>query len=148
MAGRNLRFDAAQAALVRHLHGSLNDPDEASGRASDADASTESVNQPINSSVRQPINSVEPDELVRTNSNWPFALQQTVQRELMSDPAITASSLVISPTEDGICLEGILETSGEIPDVERLIRNVAEVNQILNRLVVRQVHRKARTDTD
>ena len=143
MAVRKLRFDAAQTALVPHLHGSLNDPDEASARAPDAAASTGATEF-----VNQPTNSVEPDELVRTNCNWPFALQQTVQRELMSDPAITASSLVISPTEDGICLEGILETSGEIPDVERLIRNVAEVNQILNRLVVRQVHRKARTDTD
>lgn len=67
----------------------------------------------------------------------PHRLEQAVQRHLLSHPELRFSSLVIRRIPNGVCLEGVLETSANL-DVCNLARSVAGVNQVLNHLVVRQ----------
>lgn len=64
-------------------------------------------------------------------------LERAVRQKLISDPNVRISSLVVRQIEGGVCLEGILETVNDLTDVERLVRSVASVDRVLNRLVLR-----------
>lgn len=68
----------------------------------------------------------------------PHRLEQDVRYRLMSDPRLNFTSLVVRRLDDGVCLEGVLETEDDSTDVEHLVRRVAGVNQVLNNLVVRR----------
>ncbi|MCH2204125.1 MAG: hypothetical protein MK102_19340 [Fuerstiella sp.] len=58
-----------------------------------------------------------------------------VRRELLSHPTLQFASLVIRRIDDGVCLEGVLDTNGDTADVCTLARKVAGVEQVLNHLV-------------
>jgi hypothetical protein len=60
-----------------------------------------------------------------------------VQRYLLSHPDLRFSTLVIRRIPNGVCLEGVLESSANL-DICGLARSVAGVNEVLNHLVVRQ----------
>lgn len=62
-------------------------------------------------------------------------LEHQVRRELLSNPHLSFSSLVIHRVKDGVCLEGVLEVDGSNIDVCEVTRGVAGVDQVLNRLV-------------
>lgn len=79
-----------------------------------------------------------PNDVPEPVQEQPHDLERTVQQELISHPAVSFSSLVIRRIEGGLCLEGVLEASSDMPDVDHLVRQVAEVDRVLNRLVVRQ----------
>ena len=64
-------------------------------------------------------------------------IERDVRRELLSQPGLHFSSLVVRRVGRGaICLEGVLETAGKSPDVCDLAQRVAGVDRVLNRLVV------------
>jgi osmotically-inducible protein OsmY len=64
-------------------------------------------------------------------------IEQQVQHELMSQPSLHFSSLVVRRIDNGVCLQGMVETDEDpVPDVCRIARQVAGVDQVLNRLVV------------
>jgi osmotically-inducible protein OsmY len=64
-------------------------------------------------------------------------IEQQVQQELLSQPALHFSSLVVRRIDKGVCLQGMVETEADpVPDVCRIARQVAGVEQVLNRLVV------------
>lgn len=65
-------------------------------------------------------------------------LAQNVRRELLNCPGLQFSSLVVRRIQNGVCLEGVLETNDSNDDVCRLVRGVAGVDRVLNHLVVRQ----------
>jgi len=80
-----------------------------------------------------------PDELLA--DSWclrsPHRLEHAVQRRLLSHPELRFSSLVIRRIPNGVCLEGVVESSGDL-DVGNLARTVAGVDEVLNHLVVRR----------
>lgn len=82
--------------------------------------------------------SIEPaKELARSSPKLPHQIEQSVRRQLLAHPEFRFSSLVIRRIEDGVCLEGVVETDDDCADVCRLARSVAGVNSVLNHLVVR-----------
>jgi osmotically-inducible protein OsmY len=80
-------------------------------------------------------NPSDKESLAETGS--PHRLEQAVQRHLLSHPKLRFSTLVIRRIPNGVCLQGVLEESVDL-DVCSLARSVAGVNEVLNRLVVRQ----------
>lgn len=68
-------------------------------------------------------------------------LEQSVQRELLSQPGLDFSSLVVRRIPGGVCLEGVLEATDEADDVASLVQRVAGVDQVLNHLVIRRPRR-------
>lgn len=68
----------------------------------------------------------------------PHRVEMEVQHQLLSHPHLNFSSLVIRRIDRGVCLEGVLETDEETPDVECLVQEVSGVDEVINHLVVRQ----------
>lgn len=66
----------------------------------------------------------------------PHFIEQEVQRELLSEPNLKISSLVIRRVGNGVCLQGVLECGSEPGDVSAVAQRVAGVEQVLNHLVV------------
>ena len=86
-----------------------------------------------NDSVR-----IDPEnETAVSSPKLPHQIEQSVRRQLLAHPEFRFSSLVIRRIEDGVCLEGVVETDDDCADVCGLARNVAGVNSVLNHLVVR-----------
>ena len=67
----------------------------------------------------------------------PHQLEQAVRRELMSQPTLKFSSLVVRRMPNGVCLEGVVEAAGTAGDIGRIVNAVAGVDRVINRLVVR-----------
>jgi hypothetical protein len=99
-------------------------------------------------SVKQQVSSEDLSESATTPSakggcatliDSPHQIERDVRRELLSQPELRFSSLVVRRVGWGaICLEGVLETTGKTPDVSGLAQRVAGVDRVLNRLVVRK----------
>lgn len=69
-------------------------------------------------------------------------VEHDVQRELLKQPGLKFSSLVIHRIQGGVCLEGLVEAEENCPDVATVAQTVAGVEQVLNHLVVcRRVER-------
>jgi osmotically-inducible protein OsmY len=66
----------------------------------------------------------------------PHQVELDVQRELLAQPSLHFSSLVVRRINDGVCLQGVLETDAERSDVCRIAQRVTGVRQVLNHLVV------------
>ena len=121
MAERKLRIDAADAVAIPHPRITIPAPDDqpvATGAGLEASLDDASAI----------------DEMPAASDS---ALEHAVRQKLISSPHLRISSLVVRQIKCGICLEGTLETSNEPTDVEQLVRSVASVDQILNRLVLR-----------
>ena len=66
----------------------------------------------------------------------PHQVEQDVRRALLSQPNLHFSSLVVRRIADGVCLQGILQTDGETPDVCSIAQRVSGVNCVLNHLLI------------
>jgi osmotically-inducible protein OsmY len=66
----------------------------------------------------------------------PHRLEQEVQRELLAEPHFRFASLVVRRIHDGVCLQGVLETNDNSPDVCSVAQRVSGVQQVLNRLLI------------
>jgi osmotically-inducible protein OsmY len=66
----------------------------------------------------------------------PHQVEQEVRRALLSQPNLHFSSLVVRRIADGVCLQGILQTDAESPDVCSIAQRVAGVNCVLNHLLI------------
>jgi hypothetical protein len=62
-----------------------------------------------------------------------------VQRRLLDEPGFRFSSLVIRRVNDGVCIQGVLETERDAPDLTRLARQVNGVKRVIDQVVVRHV---------
>ena len=69
----------------------------------------------------------------------PHGIEKDVQRELLAEPRLHFSSLVIHRVQNGVCLEGVVEADDGSPDVSRLAKRVVGVEQVINRLVMTRV---------
>jgi osmotically-inducible protein OsmY len=66
----------------------------------------------------------------------PHGIEKDVQRELLAEPRLHFSSLVIHRVQNGVCIEGVVEADDGSPDVTRLAKRVAGVDRVINRLVM------------
>jgi osmotically-inducible protein OsmY len=67
----------------------------------------------------------------------PHQVESEVRRTLLAEPELSFASLVVRRVPDGVCLEGVLETGNDAPDVCRLARTVLGVERVINHLLVR-----------
>jgi len=67
----------------------------------------------------------------------PHGVEQDVRRRLLSHPRLQFKSLVVRRIQDGVCLQGIVETDVNSREVDEVAESVRGVNRVLNRLVVR-----------
>ena len=67
----------------------------------------------------------------------PHGVERQIRQALTSHPGLTVSNLVVRRVRDGVCLTGVIESIDETTDVCNLVREVAGVNQVLNRMLVR-----------
>ena len=66
----------------------------------------------------------------------PHRLEQDVRNQLMSEPGLNFTSLVVRRLRDGLCLEGVLETDDGADNVTSIVRRICGATQVLNHLVV------------
>jgi len=66
----------------------------------------------------------------------PHQIEQDVQRALLSQPQLRFASLVVRRIDNGVCLQGVVETDADSPDVSTIAQRIPGVGQVLNRLVV------------
>lgn len=82
------------------------------------------------------------EDFARHDLPTPHLIEREVRRSLLARPNLRFTSLVVRRIDNGVCLEGVVETDGERCDVDRLATQVAGVDDVLNRLVVRRPHCK------
>jgi hypothetical protein len=63
-------------------------------------------------------------------------MEKKVRRELMSQPDLRFSSLVVRRMGNGVLLEGVMERDEAAPDVVGIVRALG-IDRVINRLVVR-----------
>jgi len=63
--------------------------------------------------------------------------ERDIQRKLMEMPGLHFSSLVVRRLDNGVCVQGVLETSGPHLDVSRLVRELTGFDNVLDQVVVR-----------
>lgn len=81
--------------------------------------------------------SLSPSAVDPLEPSEPHLLERTVSRELLQSK-LPLSSLVVRRMPAGtVCLEGVIHVDDAEDDVESLVQQVAGVNAVLNRLVVR-----------
>lgn len=68
----------------------------------------------------------------------PHSLERTIQFELLNQPHVRFSSLVVRRFRDGICLQGVIEVEGDLPDIVALAQEISGVERVMNHLVVRR----------
>ena len=64
-------------------------------------------------------------------------MERKIQRLLTSHPGLSVSNLVVRRMRDGVCLTGVVESIESDTDVCGLVREVAGVSEVMNRLLVR-----------
>jgi len=64
--------------------------------------------------------------------------ERDIQRKLLETPGLHFSSLVIRRLENGVCVQGVLESADAHPDIGRLIREISGVTNVLDQVVVRE----------
>ena len=67
-------------------------------------------------------------------------IEQEVRRRLMATPRLKIDSLVVRRIDQGICLQGVVETLEANHDICSLVRTVDGVNRVINRLLVASKH--------
>lgn len=71
----------------------------------------------------------------------PHRLEQDVANQLMSEPGLNFTSLVVRRMRDGLCLEGVLEIDDDDEDnVTSIVRRICGATEVLNHLVVHRAH--------
>ena len=80
----------------------------------------------------------ETTRVVKRPTVVPHQFEHEIQRQLLSQPELEFSSLVVRRTQNGVCLEGTLKTGKAAPDICAIVRQVAGVTEVLNHLVVHQ----------
>ena len=67
-------------------------------------------------------------------------IEQSVWRELQSIPRVHFYSLTVRRVRDGICLQGVVEAedSDSAADICDLVRRIAQIETVVNHLLVRE----------
>lgn len=67
----------------------------------------------------------------------PHRIEREVQHLLSSQPGLRVSSLVVRRVGNGVCLTGVIESMDDQIDLSGLVKEVAGVDDVMNRLLVR-----------
>jgi len=67
----------------------------------------------------------------------PHTTELQVRRHLLGQTDLSFSSLVVRRMSNGVCLQGVVESRDDEPDFNRLVREVAAVDNVISQLVVR-----------
>lgn len=67
-------------------------------------------------------------------------IEQSIWSELHSIPGVHFSTLTVRRVRDGVCLQGVMEAAADemAPDICGLVRRVAQIENVLNQLLVRE----------
>lgn len=133
MAERKLRIDVAGAVAIPH-------PRIRMPASADESAITELGSTDLAASVQRtsPLEvSDDANDSAHSTDESTSELERAVRQKLISDPDVSISSLTVRQIEGGVCLDGVIEVSDDLPDIERLVRNAVGVERVLNRLVMR-----------
>ena len=71
----------------------------------------------------------------------PHDIEKAVLRALTKQPGLQILTLTVHRMQDGVCLEGTLETDRPCPDLEQLLQEIVGIECVVNRLRVRMVDR-------
>lgn len=73
-------------------------------------------------------------------------VEQTIWRELHSAPGLHFSSLTVRRVPQGVCLQGVVEVDGDAtcPDICKLVKRVAQVDNVVNLLLLCEAPRPVR----
>lgn len=73
-------------------------------------------------------------------------VEQAIWRELHSTPGLHFSSLTVRRVSQGVCLQGVVEVDGDAtcPDICKLVKRVAQVDTVVNLLLVCEAPRPVR----
>lgn len=82
-----------------------------------------------------------PDVTAPRRYAGPHGIERDVQRELLAEPRLHFSSLVIHRVQNGVCIEGVVEADDGSPDISRVVKRVAGVDQVINRLLITKARR-------
>jgi len=125
MTGRKLRFDAPETDTASDSVSALTVA--ALRRAANPLPDEPDAELPANDSVS-----------IESASAEPHALERAIQLELLNQSDVRFSSLVVHRIPDGVCLQGVIEIDNDLPDIERITRELSGVNRVMNHLVVRR----------
>ncbi len=78
-----------------------------------------------------------PTESVSDGWSRPHRMAFAVQSRLRREPGLDFESLVVRELPNGVCLEGVVFVDEKPHDIESVVKLVAGVDRVLNRLVVR-----------
>lgn len=67
----------------------------------------------------------------------PHVTELQVRRHLLDQNGLTFSSLVVRRMNNGVCLQGVVESRDDEPDFAGLVREVAAVEEVVSQIVVR-----------
>ena len=71
----------------------------------------------------------------------PHKIESEVRRTLIAQPDLHFKVLVVRRVPNGVCLEGVLDADNGAPGVDQVARQVAGVQRVINRLMVRNPHK-------
>ncbi len=76
--------------------------------------------------------------------NWDFPtcsheVEGQIRSALLSLPDIHFASLVVRRTQDGVCLQGVMQVNETSPDVAEIVQQVAGIENVLNQLLIQTV---------
>lgn len=63
-------------------------------------------------------------------------IESGVRRELMANPGLSVSSLVVRRIPNGVCLEGVMHIHDDQTDVDSIARQVIGVQEVQNHILV------------
>lgn len=66
----------------------------------------------------------------------PHCIESGVRRELLANPGLSVSSLVVRRIPNGVCLEGVMQIHDDQADVDSIARQVIGVQEVQNHLLV------------
>ena len=67
-------------------------------------------------------------------------VEEEVTRTLRESPGVYVQSLSVHRTDDGVCLHGVVEVDDPSTDVEAIVRRALSIDQVVNRMIVKQGH--------
>ncbi len=97
--------------------------------------------------VETPNSTTEWDDPVPANSDWnwdipvcaPHEVEGQIRSALLARPDMHFTSLVVRRTDDGVCLQGVMQVADEVPDIAAIIRRVSGVETVHNQLLIQVV---------
>lgn len=68
----------------------------------------------------------------------PHSVECEVRRRLLADTSCEIQSLVVHRIPDGVCIEGVVESTTPMEEITAALESVAGVDRVMNRLVQRR----------